>query len=171
MRRALRATALGIVFCFVTGTASARIPDEGPTRERMEAVRPSALDTAKELLIHLGKKIRKTRLDCSHFTHYLFERVGLEYSYANSSSLYDGVNEFYRVRQPEAGDLIVWRGHVGIVVDPEERTFLSKLRSGVKIASYDSRYWKRRGTPRFLRYAGATPDSLDETVLTARGSE
>ncbi len=55
---------------------------------------------------------------------------------------------------PKAGDLIVWQGHVGIVVSPEDATFLSALRSGVKTASYESDYWKKRGHPRFLRYVG-----------------
>jgi hypothetical protein len=41
---------------------------------------------------------------------------------------------------------------VGIVVDPEQTTFLSALSSGVKVSSYQSHYWQRRGKPRFLRY-------------------
>jgi len=67
---------------------------------------------------------------------------------------------FKRVLHPKPGDLIVWRGHVGIVVDPAEKTFLSALRSGVKTSSYESHYWKRRGKPRFLRYM-----SPEETVV------
>jgi len=46
------------------------------------------------------------------------------------------------------------------VVDPEQHSFLSKLRSGVKVSSYLSRYWQKRGQPRFLRYALADVNAL-----------
>jgi len=107
-----------------------------------------------EFLLRMGQQIDTTDLDCSHFVQWLFERAGLYYGYAPSRILYAGMAGFKRVHHPEAGDLIVWPGHVGIVVDPEEETFLSALRSGVKTASYTSRYWKRRGRPRFFRYLG-----------------
>ncbi len=38
------------------------------------------------------------------------------------------------------------------MVDPEERTFYSSVRSGLKTESYYSRYWRQRGRPRFYRY-------------------
>jgi cell wall-associated NlpC family hydrolase len=103
--------------------------------------------------------------------HELYERAGLPYTYAQSRDLYDGVSEFRRVFNPEPGDLIVWRGHVGIVTDAYEHLFFSALRSGVKVASYDSRYWKRRGRPRFFRYTildgsgGLALESKEKTVL------
>jgi len=49
------------------------------------------------------------------------------------------------------------------VVDPEEATFLSAGRSGVRTQSYQSGYWKHRGRPHFLRYSNArdkTPQTL-----------
>ena len=103
----------------------------------------------------MGNQIHETEMDCSHFVQYLYEQAGLYYGYAPSRILYDGMEPFRRVLHPKAGDLIVWPGHVGIVVDPEEATFLSALRSGVKTMSYQSSYWKRRGRPHFLRYTGA----------------
>jgi NlpC/P60 family len=129
---------------------------------------------SKDLLLLLGTQIHETEMDCSHFVQYLYESVGLYYGYAPSRILYDGMEGFRRVRHPEPGDLIVWRGHVGIVVDPEEATFLSALRSGVKTASYQSSYWKRRGRPHFLRYTGArnetTPKSVPSRTLPASAS-
>ena len=100
-----------------------------------------------EFQAHLGK------LDCSHLVHALYNRLGLSYPYATSRSLYSGIEAFRQVSQPESGDLVVWRGHVGIVVDPSGYRFLSALRSGVRTASYISKYWKRLGRPRFFRYA------------------
>lgn len=105
-------------------------------------------------LLDLALGMQHTEMDCSHLVHYLYRRSGLEYDYANSITLYKGVNAFRPVAQPQAGDLIVWRGHAGIVVDPEQHTFISALRTGVKISSYVSRYWRNRGMPRFLRYVG-----------------
>ncbi len=101
--------------------------------------------------------LRRTRLDCSHLVHYLYGQVGLHYRYMDSGKLYTGGPGFKRVAVPRSGDLVVWRGHVGIVADPERQTFLSALRTGVEITSYDSHYWKSRGEARFLRYEPA-PD-------------
>lgn len=115
---------------------------------------PEALPASRhDLLMMLAARVRQTELDCSHLVHDLFQRAGMEYDYAPSDTLYDGIPEFHRVYKPQAGDLIVWHGHVGIVVNPDDHTFISALRSGVKIAQYDSNYWKRKGTPRFMRYA------------------
>jgi hypothetical protein len=91
-------------------------------------------------------------IDCSHFVHGMYERAGFAYPYASSLDLYQGIDEFRRVTNPQPGDLAVWRGHTGIVVDPEERSFLSVLHAGPSIDYYDSRYWKQRGHPRFYRY-------------------
>jgi len=97
-------------------------------------------------------------LDCSHFVHGMYKRAGFTYQYTSSSDLYDGIDEFRRVTNPQPGDLAVWRGHAGIVVDPSKRSFVSILRSGLGIDFYDSRYWKRRGHPRFYRYIKQAPN-------------
>jgi hypothetical protein len=90
--------------------------------------------------------------DCSHLVHAIYERAGFPYVYANSSSLFAGQQEFQRVARPQPGDLVVWPGHVGIVVNPAQRSFFSALRSGLGVEPYDSPYWKERGRPHFLRY-------------------
>ncbi len=104
-----------------------------------------------------------TGSDCSHFVNAIFEAVGLPFRYTNSIALYKGTESFHRVLHPQPGDLIVWQGHVGIVVDPEEHSFYSMLRSGLKLASYDSHYWRARGHARFLRYANPIPVHLAST--------
>jgi hypothetical protein len=107
-------------------------------------------------------------LDCSHLVHELYERAGLRYEYASSSDLYEGIEEFRRVATPQAGDLAVWRGHVGIVVDPAQRSFYSVLHSGPGVDYYDSPYWKRRGRPRFFRYVKPVPrGGISNTIQSA----
>jgi cell wall-associated NlpC family hydrolase len=90
--------------------------------------------------------------DCSHLVHAIYERAGFPYAYLTSYDLYDGAGRFQRVWYPQPGDLIVWRGHVGIVVRPSRHVFYSFLRSGPTTDNYESPYWMSRGLPRFYRY-------------------
>jgi cell wall-associated NlpC family hydrolase len=121
---------------------------------------------ARSFLLQLGFLIPDTDMDCSHFVQYLYEQAGLYYEYAPTRILYAGMEPFKRVRHPEAGDVIVWQGHMGVVVDPEEGTFLSVVRSGVKVHFYHSGYWKSRGRPHFLRYRGV--DGLNAQAIAAQ---
>jgi len=105
--------------------------------------------------------------DCSHFVHGLYERAGFPYTYAPSSDLYAGLDEFRRVTNPQPGDLAVWRGHTGIVVNPAQHSFFSLLRSGPGVDSYDSPYWRKKGRPRFFRYVKPVPGGvLSSSVRT-----
>lgn len=97
------------------------------------------------------KRIR-SKPDCSHLVHQLYARAGLIYPYEDSRVLYRGVNDFQRVKTPQAGDLVVWVGHVGIVLSPEEKTFISSVRSGILAESWMAPHWVRHGHPRFYRY-------------------
>ena len=99
---------------------------------------------------------RRTRIgrvrDCSHLVHAVYDRAGFSYTYASSIDLYRGTDDFQRVKKPQPGDLIVWEGHVGIVVNPKHREFYSFLRHGPGIDEYDAQYWRQRGPVRFYRY-------------------
>ena len=95
--------------------------------------------------------------DCSHLVHEVYRRAGYDYPYATSFSLYAGVRSFVRVEDPQPGDLIVWPGHVGIVIDPEKQTFYSSLSSGLGLDSYVSRYWRGRGAAHFYRFVPEGP--------------
>lgn len=107
------------------------------------AVVASALDS---------KTPRFTERDCSHLVHAIYQRAGFPYSYVDSDQLYDGVEGFQRVSKPETGDLVVWHGHVGIVIRPSRHVFFSFLHAGPGIDDYENRYWRKRGQPRFYRY-------------------
>jgi hypothetical protein len=147
---------------------------------------PARLLTLDEGLAVLGAAMetahhRPIRQDCSHFVHMIYDRAGFPYSYENSVTLYDGDSDFQRVTRPQPGDLIVWRGHIGIIVNPVQHSFFSSLRTGFGVEKYDSRYWRRRGKPRFYRYVKTTPStptlaaaktpSSDETVVNTEETE
>src|ERR1700730_2598859 len=107
---------------------------------------------------------KRAKPDCSHLVSDIYDLAGFPYPYAKSADLYRGQASFVRVSSPQPGDLIVWRGHVGLVLDPRQHFFYSSLRSGLDTEDYTSAYWRRRGTPRFYRYRAAS----DPTILTAR---
>ncbi len=108
----------------------------------------TVVDTAFEKRFHSAR-------DCSHFVHSVYDRAGYHFAYAPTSNLYAGIPEFHYVKHPQPGDLVVWRGHAGIVTDPEQHEFFSVLSTGLRMDSYDSKYWKHRGRPRFYRYRKA----------------
>jgi hypothetical protein len=159
---------LPLLFC-------AAIPAAWPQQKPGQAVRatredPSLPHKARPLTLDEGLAILNAALDsrhhrgftsdCSHFVHGLYERAGFPYAYAPSSDLYAGIDEFRRVTNPQPGDLAVWRGHAGIVVNPAQHSFFSLLRSGPGVGSYNSSYWRRRGQPRFFRYVRAVPGGV-----------
>ena len=113
---------------------------------------------------------RNSQPDCSHLVHAIYERAGFPYAYAPSSDLYRGVDEFQRVKVPEPGDLIVWRGHAGIVIKPAQHIFFSFLTSGPGVDDYQASYWKHRGRPRFYRYVktDTCPDCDEASPVSKR---
>jgi cell wall-associated NlpC family hydrolase len=131
----------------VLGCGLAALATESPARTQI-----SGPSLAQINLLQIGTQLQTTSFDCSHLVHSLYGRVGLHYHYATSRTLYQGIEEFQRVLEPMSGDVIVWRGHMGIVVDPAKHSFLSALKTRVKTSSYTSGYWKHRGPPRFFRF-------------------
>jgi cell wall-associated NlpC family hydrolase len=121
----------------------ARRPDRTLTPDDGLAVISAALDP---------KVRRHSGHDCSHLVHAIYERAGFPYTYASSDDLYDGVERFRRVTHPQPGDLIVWRGHAGIIVRPSRHVFFSFMSAGPGIDNYESPYWINRGQARFYRY-------------------
>lgn len=114
-------------------------------------VSPEQGEALAAFALQSEKRIRP-KPDCSHLVHLLYARAGLVYPYEDSRVLYRGVSDFKRVKIPQAGDLAVWLGHVGIVLSPEHKTFLSSVRSGIITESWTAPHWVRRGRPRFYRY-------------------
>ena len=125
------------------GEDSGQVASQTLTLDDGLAVIAGALDSS----VHL-----RAKRDCSHLVHAIYSRAGFPYGYASSSDLYLGTPNFERVADPQPGDLVVWRGHVGIVVNPAQHIFFSSMRSGMGLDSYEAYYWKERGQVRFFRY-------------------
>jgi hypothetical protein len=104
--------------------------------------------------------------DCSHFVHAVYAKAGFAYEYAATREVFAGIDDFRRVQKPQPGDLIVWPGHIGIVIDPGEHSFYSSVLSGFAIENYRSHYWEARGDPRFYRFVVNPSASLPRPVLT-----
>jgi len=162
--RAKRALSFFLLCLLVTPAALAQESQHratGPrplTRHEGSAIVRAALD------------FRHHAPDCSHLVHALYERAGFPYDYAPSSDLYVGIDEFRRVVNPQPGDLTVWRGHAGIVINPAQHSFFSMLSSGPGVDSWDSPYWTQWGRPHFFRYLkqprrGALSGSIRTTTL------
>jgi len=145
---------------------SANRPNRAREDADLQYERPLTLDEGLAVIgAALDSRHHLSRADCSHFVHGLYSRAGFPYAYAPSSDLYAGVDEFRRVTNPQPGDLAVWRGHTGIVVNPAQHSFFSLLRSGPGIASYESSYWRKKGHPRFYRYVSANRDAVLSSSL------
>ena len=127
--------------------------DEAGGRARKKVQALSSAERRAVIAAALRSKTPRTaERDCSHLVHAVYRRAGFPYAYATSDDLYDGVDGFQRVSRPKAGDLVVWRGHVGIVIRPWRHAFFSFLHAGPAIDDYKNRYWVGRGQPRFYRY-------------------
>src|SRR6266851_3803418 len=171
MRFHAKGTLLFLLLCLVAipATLAQQKGEDRDPQHKAFVSRPLTLDEGLAILSaaldsrhHAG-----FTSDCSHFVLGLYKRAGFPYEYASSSDLYAGIDEFRQVASPQPGDLAVWRGHAGIVVNPAQHSFFSALSSGHGVDSYDSPYWKQRGRPRFYRYVKLVPSGVLSTSTRA----
>jgi hypothetical protein len=144
--------------CWPSSVAAQKSNDRLLTRDDGLAIIKAISDRQFSLHRHTPKP------DCSHLVNQVYALAGFPYPYVKSLDLYVGDPNFVRVAAPQPGDLIVWRGHVGLVIDPHQHSFYSSLRSGMETEDYTSPYWRRHGSPRFYRYRIRN----DAPYLTAR---
>ena len=163
-----------VVLCALTSAALGQRAAQPAAKQSVEISQPtpkstSRLLTADEGLAILGAALDARHLpqahgDCSHVVQAIYEQAGFRYHYADSSELYDGIEEFRQVTHPQPGDLAVWRGHAAIVINPAQHSFFGATTRGLRVESYDLGYWKERGTPRFFRFI--KPASVNSTAIT-----
>jgi cell wall-associated NlpC family hydrolase len=102
-------------------------------------------------------------VDCSHFVYQVLNSARRTVATAGpipqlvdyrSTTTIEVSGAFYPVPIPEPGDLVLWDGHVGIVISPQRGTFIgAQTSTGVAEASYTTGYWAKRAGLRFLRFA------------------
>jgi len=149
-----RLVCLWLVCVCLINAALATAQTELPVHDSLSSPRLLTLDEGRSIVNVAWQQDRPAPgvRDCSHFVHQIYADAGFEYAYASSFEIYEGNENFERVRNPHPGDLIAWPGHVGIVVDPLEHSFYSLVRTGLEAQDYRSGYWRSRGIPRFYRF-------------------
>jgi NlpC/P60 family protein len=164
---------LTFVALYLTMASGALGQSAGPASVRTPGPRPVTKTEGRNILAAISTvdTDSDSETDCSHLVHDVYERAGFAYDYASSRELYIGSTNFTRVKTPQAGDLVVWRGHVGIVIDPKEHSFFSFVRSGPDTQFYDSPYWRSRGIARFYRYMTEKPLRSGRTLEATRRAD
>jgi cell wall-associated NlpC family hydrolase len=102
-------------------------------------------------------------IDCSHFVYQVLNAARQAVAGSGpapqlvdyrSTGTIEASGAFFPVAIPEVGDLVLWDGHVGIVTNPQQGTFVgAQTSTGVAEASYTTGYWAKRAGRRFLRFA------------------
>lgn len=65
-------------------------------------------------------------IDCSHLVAKIYAEAGLPYSYTPSSGNWQSAGfKGIGLNEAQPGDLIVWGDHVGIIIDPQAKTFIA----------------------------------------------
>jgi uncharacterized protein RhaS with RHS repeats len=113
-------------------------------------------------------------LDCSHLVALAYRSAGFDYRYWSTSETPD--EHLAAVQQAAVGDVILWRGHMGIVTDPSPTscTFMAARHHG-EVAGTSSHapktYWGKR-SHRLLRYRKKRCCvRVDEACVARRGQQ
>jgi hypothetical protein len=161
--------ALAFTWACVIGVSPVNAQESASTHEAEPVARLLTAAEGRAVVSaawELDPPARRTQ-DCSHLVHQIYANAGFEYPYASSFEIYAGNESFDRVRNPQSGDLVVWLGHVGIVVDPLQHSFYSLVRSGWEAQDYQGPYWRSRGRPRFYRYKVGSGEVLSAAKTSA----
>jgi hypothetical protein len=156
---------VGILLVFLLSISSFPV-----AQSRSDARLHLASPQQGEAIVQAAWELRRglnPKPDCSHFIQAVYAKAGFVYDYATTREIYTGVDGFRRVQHPQPGDLVVWQGHMGIVIDPSEHSFYSSVLSGFAIENYQSHYWQARvGYPRFYRFVVSQPQPAPRTTTT-----
>ena len=146
--------AMGLAWISLLGIPSAEAQVADPTPKPSSPRRLLTVQEGHSIVTAAWEQSSSTpeTQDCSHLVHQIYLDAGFAYPYASSIKMYAGNERFARVKFPHTGDLIVWPGHMGIVVDPLKHSFYSLVSTGLDEQDYETPYWRSRGRPRFYRY-------------------
>lgn len=123
-----------------------------PAREKIVAVARLMMGTRYEWASKAARPIdgiigiKGKYTDCSGFVRAVYDEVfpieGLGARDDLNALKFQTIDLFEDTDKPQAGDIVCWDGHVGIVYDPDKGTFIgAQTSSGVMVASYTSGYW------------------------------
>lgn len=147
-------SSVGILLSVLLSSICLPVSDE--SKFKPANARPRLVSAEEgEAIVQAAWELRRGLIpkpDCSHFVQAVYARAGFPYEYAASRDIFAGIDGFRRVKKPQPGDIVVWPGHIGIVIDAREHSFYSSVLSGFAIENYQSNYWIVRGNPRFYRF-------------------
>jgi peptidoglycan endopeptidase LytE len=105
----------------------------------------------------------KQGIDCSHFVYQVINEARTKASIDGfvpqvvdyrSTSTIEAQNVFIRAAIAQSCDLVMWDGHVAIVIEPGSGSFIGAQNDGVGESNYiTNSYWKNRGVTGFFRFA------------------
>ena len=130
-----------------------------PSRHHELGLRSKILDLANGYLgtpYALGGKSKDGGIDCSGFiTNVLLSALGSQKfkPLIQNIALLRTSPILETIENPEHGDLILWEGHGGIVVDPSAGQFIgAQTSTGVAIASYRVGHWSQQPGIKFRKF-------------------
>ena len=102
-------------------------------------------------------------IDCSHLVYRALNAARQQLGAAGGFSVHPAIyqstatmessGQWVKTEVPEPGDLVLWNGHVGIIIDPAAGKFIgAQTSTGVKDESYTTGYWATYPGKRFVRF-------------------
>jgi cell wall-associated NlpC family hydrolase len=85
------------------------------------------------------------QIDCSHFLWIVFKQFFPKFPYLQSDQYPTSVLFTSVQGEMQSADVLVWNGHVALVVNPVAGSFIgSQTSRGVAITSLSNPYWAQR---------------------------
>ena len=107
-----RSVCLWLVCVCLVNAASAMAQSKLPVHDSVSSPRLLTIDEGRSIVNVAWQQDRPAPgvRDCSHFVHQIYANAGFEYAYASSFEIYEGNENFERVRNPHPGrfDCMAW---------------------------------------------------------------